>query len=76
MHINKQIVNDSLIMVPDKQTMNRFNETVLPMFNSVSNLLKDNKVLKQNRDLLLPKLISGQLDVSELDIATEEMVTA
>jgi len=30
--------------------------------------------LKQTRDLLLPKLISGEIDVSDLDIKTSEVV--
>ena len=32
------------------------------------NLVQKNVILRQTRDLLLPKLISGELDVSELDI--------
>ncbi len=32
------------------------------------------EVLRRTRDLLLPKLISGEVDVSELDIAAPEVV--
>ena len=34
----------------------------------INALLKKNNNLRQARDLLLPKLISGEIDVSELDI--------
>ena len=37
-------------------------------------LEKKNQVLRQTRDLLLPKLISGEVDVSELDINVPEEV--
>jgi type I restriction enzyme S subunit len=36
-------------------------------------LEQKNANLRQTRDLLLPKLISGELDVSELEIKTEEI---
>jgi type I restriction enzyme S subunit len=35
-------------------------------------LFKKNELLRQTRDLLLPKLISGQLDVEDLDIEIGE----
>jgi len=35
-------------------------------------LIEKNNNLRQTRDLLLPKLISGELDVSDLDIATDK----
>jgi type I restriction enzyme S subunit len=37
----------------------------------LNNLLDRNAVLRQTRDFLLPKLISGELDVSELDIRVD-----
>ncbi|MDA0661011.1 MAG: hypothetical protein O3C60_19585 [Planctomycetota bacterium] len=37
---------------------------------------KKNNCLRTTRDLLLPKLISGQLDVEELDIETGEPLVA
>ena len=67
-HINKEIVQNSSILMPDEEVMVNFNDKVIPIFDLVSNLLKENKNLKQTRDLLLPKLISGKVDVSELDI--------
>ncbi|MBF0106392.1 MAG: restriction endonuclease subunit S [Deltaproteobacteria bacterium] len=39
-------------------------------------LRRKNDVLRRTRDLLLPKLISGELDISELDISIPEEVAA
>ena len=47
-----------------------FEEIVEPIFSQLANLTLKNTNLRQTRDLLLPKLISGELDVSELDIGT------
>jgi type I restriction enzyme, S subunit len=41
---------------------------VMPMFKMIETLLQDNKNLKQTRDLLLSRLLSGKLDVENLDI--------
>ena len=60
------------IAVPPATIENTFTETVEPMCRLIENLIKKNQNLRQTRDLLLPKLISGELDVSELDIRIEE----
>jgi type I restriction enzyme S subunit len=43
-----------------------------PLEQQAKLLHKKNDILRQTRDLLLPKLISGELDVSELDITIPE----
>ncbi|MBN8724991.1 MAG: restriction endonuclease subunit S [Acidobacteria bacterium] len=48
-----------------------FNATE-PIFKICCDLVKKNEILKQTRDMLLPKLISGEIDVSNLDIPIEE----
>ena len=45
---------------------------VEPMFEHVLTLLDKNANLRRTRDLLLPRLISGHLDVSDLSIDTGE----
>ena len=60
------------IVIPSKHIILRFNEIVLPMVNQILIIQKNNNCLKKTRDLLLPKLISGKIDVSDLDIKIEE----
>jgi type I restriction enzyme S subunit len=45
---------------------------VRPLFALVLTILNQNLRLAATRDLLLPKLISGEIDVSDLDIAIGE----
>lgn len=61
-----------LVAQPPKQTLDAFRRIVQPMFQTVHVLSMKNDVLRRTRDLLLPKLISGELDVEELDIATPD----
>jgi len=40
-----------------------FEETIAPMFRQVSNLMEQNQRLRAARDLLLPRLMSGEIAV-------------
>ena len=42
-----------------------------PIFDSIVALNLKNTNLRKTRDLLLPKLISGELDVSKIDVAKQ-----
>ena len=57
---------------PPRPLLTRFNELMIETVHLIHNLIFRNRNLRQTRDLLLPKLISGEVDVSELDIAVEE----
>lgn len=53
---------------PPKQMVDKFSDHVCPMFTLIETLNQKNRALRQTRDLLLPKLISGELDVGALDL--------
>ena len=59
-----------LIQPPDP-LIHRFVGVVDPMLDLAQNLAKQNSCLATARDLLLPRLVSGELDVSELDLELE-----
>lgn len=61
------------IVVPPLTLQNKFFEIVQPMMTSCYRLVKRNENLRQIRDLLLPKLISGELDVEHLESTTEDI---
>jgi type I restriction enzyme S subunit len=48
--------------------LRHFDNIVQPIFAEVELLDKKNAVLREARDLLLPRLVSGEIDVSELEI--------
>ena len=50
--------------------MSKFTDAVRPMFENCYNLSRRNENLKKQRDLLLPKLISGQIDLSQAEQAS------
>ena len=56
------------LILPDGDTLSKFNELVIPMTDAVVSNQKENARLSQLRDTLLPKLMSGEIDVSELEL--------
>ena len=63
-HINKDIVNDYPILVPDDKTLTSFKKIVSPIFALMKELLLSVVSLTEARDRLLPKLMSGEIKVS------------
>lgn len=56
------------ILVPSKKIVEVFTEVVEPIFEKIWANQVENEKLSSLRDILLPKIISGEIDVSELDI--------
>ena len=48
---------------PPSEFKNRFDELVSPMDRQISNLVEQNKILIKARDLLLPRLMNGQIAI-------------
>jgi len=61
------------IIIPSEEIILRFCSITLPIINQIFVLQIKNDFLTKTRDLLLPKLISGEIDVSDLDINIEEI---
>jgi len=66
--INQAGVKSLPILLPPKELIELFDDKVEPLLGLSFNLAKKNQTLRKKRDLLLPKLISGEIDVSNLDI--------
>lgn len=55
-------------ILPDKDTLRRFDDIVVPMFLQMQNLTRESHKLADMRNALLPKLMNGEIDVSEVKI--------
>jgi type I restriction enzyme S subunit len=55
-------------LVPDSYLLEEFNQFVSSIFQETEKLELINTNLRKTRDLLLPKLISGEIDVSDINI--------
>ena len=69
-HINKEDVNAFLIVYPGKKLMNAFTDVVGGMFAEIGALSIQSIFLAEIRDSLLPRLISGELQIPEEMLAS------
>lgn len=61
--INSEIVRDMPFVMPDAKILARFSETASPIFDQIQNSVVSIHTLTEARDRLLPKLMSGEIEV-------------
>ncbi|WP_075717766.1 restriction endonuclease subunit S [Roseburia sp. 499] len=62
------ILNAMQLYIPDDVTLCIFEETVAPMYSQMQENEKQSVNLAKLRDTLLPRLMSGELDVSDIEL--------
>ena len=71
---NWEVLAKYPLILPSLEILQKFNYLVQDLVAKIHNLIFRNANLCQTRDLLLPKLISGEIDVSELDINRDSTI--
>jgi len=62
-NVNKGKFEEMSIVFPQEVLLARYHRFVEPMFSEILNLFRKIQNLRRTRDLLLPRLMSGQIDV-------------
>lgn len=65
---DKQQIMNYPIVIPSEESLNAFNKVIKPMLEQIASNRAENIRLIALRDTLLPRLMSGDLDISALDI--------
>ena len=66
--INRNSLNDMPLIIPSSDKLDEFEALVAPMDAAIRNNYDEICRLEQLRDSLLPKLMSGELDVSDIEL--------
>jgi type I restriction enzyme, S subunit len=66
--LNRAQAYSNRVLFPGDQFVERFDQLITPIFEQKRNLQLQVKKLKQTRDLLLPRLISGKLRVKDVNV--------
>lgn len=69
--LNRSYAQSLKLLLPSHDVQCEFERQAGPLFEQIQGLTKNNQQLAQARDLLLPKLMSGQLDVSSIPLPDE-----
>lgn len=67
-HVNLALLREFEILLPPLAIQAAFTEVLAPLSFQELHLSEQRRVLTSMRDLLLPRLVTGQIDVSELDL--------
>lgn len=66
--LNRSYAHSFNVFLPSKSILRSFIDTASRLFEQISNLNLQNQKLAQARDALLPRLMSGKMDVSGLSL--------
>jgi type I restriction enzyme S subunit len=66
--INRDALNNMAITIPPTEIIDHFESIAAPMDATIVKNYEENCRLMALRDSLLPKLMSGELDISKLDV--------
>ena len=69
-NLSKGKFQSLLVIKPPQSIISKYHEISCSLLDQIKTIQYLNINLRQTRDLLLPKLISGKVDVSDLDIDT------
>ena len=64
-HVKPSDIHDFELIIPDKESIYDFQDKVKPFFDKIALIQKENSRLSLLRDTLLPRLMSGELEVPE-----------
>lgn len=69
LHLSKKALPEYKLFLPsDFSTLKPLDEVVTALYKQVSSNISENTYLEELRESLLPKLMSGELDVSDIEI--------
>lgn len=62
-NLSQELIKSIRVLFPDEETNISFVKEVQPLFKEISIIQQQNQLLTRQRDLLLPRLMSGKLEV-------------
>ncbi len=66
--LNQMELKSLEVKLPSKDKIVAFEKKVAPIMNKIAYNAKENKILEQLRDTLLPKLMNGEINLEKIDI--------
>lgn len=67
-NLSQELIKGFPLLVPSRELIVTFSKMAKPIYEQIESLMRTVETLKKTRDQLLPRLISGKLDVEKLDI--------
>lgn len=65
LHLRPQVLRNIKVLLPQQSLIDKYVSVVKPMIETINKLNTENEYLTRQRDLLLPRLMSGKLEVKQ-----------
>ncbi len=59
-------LNEMNVIIPDEKMIIEFNKIIRPAYLQINTLFRQNELLKESRDILLPRLMGGKIEIGEV----------
>lgn len=66
--VNHKAYEKFLLKQPPLKVMRKFEKSMRPCFDVAKSLLAQNKLLREARDILLPRLMTGMIDIDQVEV--------
>lgn len=70
-HIKRSALQESEVLIPPANMMTELTERMQPIVDEMIGLKVQSRELGELRDVLLPKLMAGEIDVSQIELPTQ-----
>ena len=74
-NVNKGKFEKIDITIPEEEVLKKYHIIIKPNFSVIYSLMKENQLLKEARDILLPRLMTGMIDVDQIQLEYLEPTT-
>ena len=71
-HIKRNELEKAKVIIPTSEDYQKISKTLAPIYDMIIQNRIENTRLAQLRDTLLPKLMSGEIDVSNVNISADK----
>ena len=75
-NISQSIIQNIKIIFPKEDLLLSFEKVTEPIYQEIENMIRQNQLLKEARDILLPRLMTGMIDVEKMNIENLQSTTA
>lgn len=66
--VNSKIIKAMPIYIPNEEQLKKYNQEIIPIFKKIRSNEMENKILEQLRDILLPKLMNGEINLDKVEL--------
>ena len=67
--VNSKTIREMPFAVPKRESLKKFHDVAANVFDQIREMLSESRALASMRDALLPRLMSGEIDVEKVEVA-------